>query len=188
MFDKRTRIAIAQNDDNFGDGFAGRGLGLNNTIAMLRPLVQRSVPVLHNLASPQTGFAQLFIALDKAAKEVSPVAEIQASFFRDLDTFFTAFAGASPSLERTIEGGPSALRQAIHSLPFEEPAIEKTATFLRLLRPSARILRTIAAPLGHAFAVGAVNLRAAVSLNKQLASSLQALRGLREGPRRVFGH
>ncbi len=182
MFDKRTRIAIAQNDDNFGDGFAGRGLGLNNTIAMLPPLVQGAVPVLHNLASPQTGFGQLFIALDKAAKEIAPVAETQASFFRDLDTFFTAFAGASPSLERTIEGGPSALRQAIHSLPFEEPAIEKTATFLRLLRPSAQILQTVAAPLGHAFAVGAVNLRAAVSLNKQLASSLQALEVFAKDP------
>jgi ABC-type transporter Mla subunit MlaD len=182
MFDKRTRIAIAQNTDTYGDALAGRGLGLNNTISTLRPLVRNAVPVLHNLASPQTGFGELFIALDKAAKEVAPVAETQASFYRYLDTFFTAFASASPSLERTIEGGPAALRQAIHSLPFEEPVIEKTATFLSLLRPSARILRTVAAPLGHAFAVGAVNLRAAVSLNKQLASSLQALEVFAKDP------
>ncbi len=99
-----------------------------------------------------------------------------------LDTFFTAFAGASSSLERTIEGGPAALRQAIHSLPFEEPAIEQAATFLHLLRPSAQLLRTVAAPLGHAFAVGAVNLRAATSLNKQLASALQALEVFAKDP------
>jgi ABC-type transporter Mla subunit MlaD len=182
MFDKRTRIAIEQNTNTFGNAFAGRGLGLNNTIATLRPLAEKAVPVLHNLASPQTGLRELFPALDKIAKQVAPVAETQASFFKDLDTFFTAFAGAAPSLERTIEGGPAALRQAIHSFPFEEPVIEKTAEFIRLLRPSARILRTTAAPLGHAFAVGAVNLRAAVSLNKQLASALQALEVFAKDP------
>jgi ABC-type transporter Mla subunit MlaD len=175
MFDKQTRIAIQQNTNAFGDGFAGRGLGLNNTFHTLRPLVTNAVPVLHNLASPQTGFGQLFVALDKAATEVAPVAETQASLFRYLNTFFTAFAGASPSLERTIEGGPAALHQAIHSLPYEGPFIEKATEFIRLLRPSAKILRTVAAPLGHAFEVGAVNVRAAAALNSQLASSLQAL-------------
>jgi ABC-type transporter Mla subunit MlaD len=187
MFDKSTRIAIQQNTNTFGDGLAGRGLGLNNTIATLRPLVKNAIPVLHNLASPQTGFGQLFIALDKAARQVAPVAETQASLFRDLDTFFTAFAGASPSLERTIEGGPAALRQAIHSLPYEEPAIEKTAEFFQLLRPSARILRTTAAPLGHAFAEGAVNLRAATALNRQLASALQALQLFSKNPVVLLG-
>ncbi len=39
MFDKPTRTAIKINTNNFGDGLAGRGLGLNNTIAELRPLV-----------------------------------------------------------------------------------------------------------------------------------------------------
>src|SRR3979411_3169362 len=52
MFDKKTRTAIKVNTNNFGDGLAGRGLGLNNTIAELRPLVNNAVPVLHNLAEP----------------------------------------------------------------------------------------------------------------------------------------
>jgi virulence factor Mce-like protein len=175
MFDKQTRIAIQENTNSIGDGLAGRGVGLNNTIHMLRPLAENAVPVLHNLASPQTGFGQLFVALDKAAQEVSPVAETQASLFRELDIFLTAFAGVSPSLERTIEGGPASLRQAIHSFAYEQPFIGKATEFIHLLRPSAKILKTVAAPLGHAFAVGAVNVRGAAALNAQLASSLQAL-------------
>jgi virulence factor Mce-like protein len=182
MFDKKTRIAIEQNTNTFGDGFAGRGPGLNNTIATLRPLVDRAVPVLHNLASPQTGFGQLFVAFDKAATQVAPVAETQAAFYNDLATFFTAFAGASPSLERTIEGGAPALRQAIHSLPYEAPFIEKTTEFMRLLRPSASILTTVAAPLGHAFEVGAVNIRKAAALNPQLTSALKALEIFSKNP------
>ena len=44
MFDKKTRTAIKINTNNFGDGLAGRGLGLNNTIAELRPLVTQRGP------------------------------------------------------------------------------------------------------------------------------------------------
>lgn len=187
IFDKKTRIAIQQNTNAFGDGFAGRGVGLNNTIHTLRPLAENAVPVLHNLASPQTGFGQLFIALDKISRQIAPVAETQAAWFRELDTFFTAFAGASPSLERTIEGGPAALHQAIHSLPFEQPFIEKATEFVSLLRPSAKILTKVAAPLGHAFAVGTVNVRAAAALNAQLASSLQALELFSKNPLVLLG-
>jgi virulence factor Mce-like protein len=187
MFDKQTRIAIQQNTNAYGNGFAGRGVGLNNTLHTLRPLTENAVPVLHNLASPQTGFGQLFIALDKAAQEVAPVAETQASLYRELDTFFTAFAGASSSLERTIEGGPASLHQAIHSLQYEQPFFEKATEFVRLLRPSAKILTKVAAPLGHAFAVGAVNVRAAAALNAQLASSLQALELFSKNPLVLLG-
>jgi ABC-type transporter Mla subunit MlaD len=182
MFDKRTRIAIAQETDAYGSGLAERGTGLNRTFALLRPLVQHAVPVLHNLVSPQTGFPQLWVALDKAAREAGPVAQAQASLYVDAATFFGAWARAARSLERTIEGGAPALRQAIHSLPYEEPALAQTTEFLHLLHPSADILRTVAAPLGHAFAVGAVNLHAAAPLNKQLASALASFQRFAENP------
>jgi ABC-type transporter Mla subunit MlaD len=182
MFDKPTRLAIQQNTNTFGDAFAERGNGLNQTFATLRPLVKNAVPVLHNLASPQTGLHELFVAFDKTATQLSPVAEQQAAFFDDLDTFFTAWASAAPSLERTIEGGPAALRQAIHSLPYEAPFIEKSTEFMRLLRPSASVLRTSAGALGHAFQVGAVNLQGASELNKELATALEAFRSFSENP------
>ncbi len=187
MFDKKTRIAIEQNTNAFGNGYAGRGVGINNTFHTLRPLIEHAVPVLHNLASPQTSIGQLFVALDKSAQEISPVAETQAAWFRELDTFYTAFAGASASLERTIEGGPAALHQAIHSLQYEQPFLEKATEFARLLRPSAKILAKVATPLGHAFAVGAVNVRAAAALNAQLASSLQALELFSKNPLVLLG-
>src|SRR6266581_76818 len=136
MFDKKTRFGNQVSLNEFGNGLAGRGLGLNNTISELRPLVTNAVPVLHNLASPATGLREFFIARE---------------------------------LEEATEGGPASLEQATHSLPFEAPLLEKSAEFMHLLRPSARALRTVAKPLGHAFAIGAVNLRAATSLNRELA-------------------
>jgi virulence factor Mce-like protein len=182
MFDEKTRIAIQQNTINFGDGLAGRGLGLNNTISTLRPLVTNATPALRNLAAPQTGLHELWIALDRVASQNAPVAQTNANGFVYLDTFFTAFAGVSPSLEQAIEGGAPSLEQATYSLPFQAPWVEKSTEFMRLLRPTASALRNSAQPLGHAFAVGAVNLRAATALNSELADASKAFQAFAQNP------
>jgi virulence factor Mce-like protein len=187
MFDHKTRTAIKQNTNNFGDGLAGRGLGLNKTIAELRPLVTNAVPVLHNLAQPSTGLRELFVALERASSQAAPVADAQAAYYSELDTFFTAFASVTPSLEAATEGGPAALEQATYSLPHEAPLIEKATEFMHLLRPSAVALRTVAPPLGHAFAEGAVNLRAATALNTRLAESAQAFQAFAQNPVATLG-
>jgi virulence factor Mce-like protein len=182
MFDQPTRTALKVDTNEFGNGLAGRGLGLNNTIAELRPLVVHAIPALHNLAAPQTAFRELWIALDRAAGQTAPVADTNAALFVDLDTFFTAFAGASRSLEEATAGGPASLEQAIHSLPFEAPLLVKTTRFMHLLRPSAAALVTVAPHLGHAFREGAVNLNAATSLNQELAENAQALQAFGQNP------
>jgi virulence factor Mce-like protein len=182
MFDHPTRTAIKVNTNNFGDGLAGRGLGLNNTISELRPLVTNAVPVLHNLASPQTGLRELFVALERASGQAAPVAEAQANYYTDLDIFFNAWARVTPALEAATRGGPASLEQAIHSLPYEASLIERSTEFMHLLRPSAAVLRTIAKPLGHAFKEGATNLKAATELNTKLAESSQALEEFGRNP------
>lgn len=182
MFDAKTRTANQVNLNNYGDSLAGRGLGLNNTIATLRPLVTNAIPVFRNLAAPGTGLRELFIALDRVAAQSAPVADANASLYRNLDTFFTAWASVAHSLELATEGGPPSLEQAIHSLPFEASFNEKSTEFMHLLRPSARLLVSVAPPLAHAVTVGAVNLRAATVLNAQLASSAQALQAFAENP------
>ena len=182
MFNKPTRTAIKINSNNFGDGLAGRGLGLNNTIAELRPLVIHAVPALHNLALPATGLHELWVALDRVASQTAPVAQQQAEYFTDLDTFFKAWASVAPSIEAANKGGPASLEQAIYSLPHEAPFYENAAEFMHLLRPSAESLKTVAPQLGHAFSVGATNLAAATALNTQLAESSQALEEFAQNP------
>jgi virulence factor Mce-like protein len=182
MFDKKTRTAIKINTNNFGDGLAGRGLGLNDTIHELRPLVTNAVPVLRNLANPATGLRELFIALDRAASQTAPVAETNAELFSNLDTFFSAWASVAPSLEAANRGGPASLQQATYSLPHEAPFYEAATEFMHLLHPSASALRTVAPQLGHAFSQGAVNFAAATTLNTRLAESSQALSEFGQNP------
>jgi len=182
MFDEPTRKAIKISTNSFGDGIAGRGLGLNNTIAELRPLVIHAIPALHNLALPQTDLHNLFPALDRVASQSAPVAQQQANYYADLDTFFTAFAGVARQIEEANADGPASLEQAIHSLQFEDPFLERAKEFMQLLQPSAKDLRTVAPPLAHAITVGATNFQAATALNTRLAESAQALSEFGENP------
>jgi hypothetical protein len=110
------------------------------------------------------------------------VASSQAALYSDADTFFTAWASVAPSLEEAIEEGPAALHQATVSLPFQAEFVDKSAEFMRLLRPSASILRTVAPPLGHALSVGAVNIRAATALAPELREASQALATFAQNP------
>jgi virulence factor Mce-like protein len=187
MFNQPTRTAIKINTNNFGNGVAGRGLGLNATIHELRPLVNDAVPVLHNLASSATDLRGFFKGLERAAEQAAPVAEAQANYYSDLDTFFTEFATVTRQLEEATRGGPASLEQATHSLPFQAPLVERSTEFMHLLRPSTAILRTTAAQLGHAFKEGAVNLKAATTLNQELAESSQALQAFGNNPVVVLG-
>jgi virulence factor Mce-like protein len=182
MFDEKTRTAIQQNTTSFGDGLAGRGLEINEAIATLKPLVTRAIPVLHNLASPQTDLRAFFPALERVSEQAAPVAQQQAALYVDQDTFFKAWAGVAKSLEEATVGGPPALEQAIFSLPNQAAFTEASTEFFRLLRPSAKTLTTVAKPLGNAFAVGAVNLKAATALNTRLAESSQALERFAQNP------
>ncbi len=175
MFDKPTRTAIKINTSNFGDGLAARGVGLNQVIHELKPLVTSAVPVLHNLASPQTGLHEFFVALNRVSAESAPVAQQQANYYTYLDKFFTDWASVSRSIEEANTGGPASLEQAIYSLPHEAKFYENATQFMNLLHPSAQSLVKVAPELGHAFKVGTTNLAAAVALNKALLESSQAL-------------
>jgi MlaD protein len=182
MFDAKTRTANQVQLNNFGDGLAGRGLGLNNTIATLRPLLTNAIPVFRNLAAPATGLHELWVALERVSSQSAPVAQAQAALYVELDKFFSAWASVAPSLEKATVLGPPSLEQAIHSLVFQKTFTENSTEFMHLLRPSASSLITVAPPLGHAVTVGAVNLNAATALNQQLASSAQALQAFAENP------
>ncbi len=182
MFSTKTRTANKINLNNYGNGLAGRGPGLNNTIATLRPLVTNAIPVLRNLAEPATGLREFFIALERYNEQAASVALPQAAFYRYLDTFFAAWAGVAPFLERATVLGPPSLQQAIHSLPFEADFQEKQTEAIALLRPSAKLLVSVAPPLAHGISVGAVNLRAATALNTELAASNKAFAEFTQNP------
>jgi ABC-type transporter Mla subunit MlaD len=182
MFDKQTRQASQENLNNGGNGFAGRGPNINETIHILRPLTANAIPVFHNLAAPKTGFGELWRALDRPAEQTAPVADANARFFVDLDIFFKAWASVARSLELAIEGGPPSLEQATFSLHHQLRFYENSAEFMRLLRPSAVALVQAAPPFARAVSAGIPNQLAAAELNERLEKFLGKLREFSEDP------
>ena len=183
MFDQKTRTAIQKNTINFGDGLAARGLGLNETIATLRPLVINATPVLHNLAAPKTGFGELLRTRSTGPPRRPPRWPSRTRTSSATSTRSSRPGRAwLPRWNRRSKAGRPALQQATYSLAYEAPFVEKSAEFMRLLRPTASGLRTIAQPLGHAFAVGAVNLSAATALNTELANAAKAFQAFAQNP------
>ena len=188
MFDKKTRIANQVNLTSFGNGLAGRGIGLNETIATLRPLVTNAIPVLHNLASPQTGFGRALRRARPRRQRSGAGGKRTGGPLQRPRHVLHGLGERRAVAEQSIEGGPPALHQATVSLPFEAEFVNKSATFMRLLRPSARILTTVAAPLGHAFSVGAVNVRAATALAPEMNEASQAFAAFAQEPDRDERH
>jgi len=188
MFDRPTRAANQVNLREFGDALAGRGTSINEAIVALDPLTKNAIPVLKNLADPQTRLGQLFQALEQTAAAVAPVGEQQGQLFRNLATTFDAFdAIAIPYLQDTISGGPAALDTAIRSFPIERPLLANAAGFFRDLQPGARALRVSAPALATAFDVGTTQVRRAASLNHELALTLRSLQDFAQDPQVPLG-
>ena len=188
MFDEPTRDANQANLREFGDALAGRGVDINEAIVALDPLTKNLIPVLRNLADPDTQLAQLFQALERTARAVAPVGQEQGALFVNLAITFDAFASvARPYLQDTISGGPPALDTAIRSFPIQRPFLANTAQFLRELQTGAQALRESAPLLADAFTVGTTTVRRAASLNRQLASTMRSLQAFAEDPQVPLG-
>lgn len=187
MFDEPTRDAARSNLDTFGDALASRGPALNRTFERLDPLLERLEPVARNLMDPRSRFERFFPGLEQAAREVAPVAQLQADLFGALDESFTPLSRSTRSLQAAIDGGPPALDTATRELPAQARFMEDSTRLFRTLRPAFRNLADASAELAPAFRVGIPAVRRAPSLNDRLVGTLEALERFAADPRVLPG-
>src|SRR4051795_10475358 len=103
MFDTKTRDAAQANLEGFGTAFSGRGESINTAIGAFRPLLRDVVPVMQNLAAPQTQLRRFIHELGDTAAITAPAAETQASLFDNLDTTMAALdTVAKPYIQDSI--------------------------------------------------------------------------------------
>ena len=123
MWDRPTRAGQRLNLRGFGDAFAGRGEDLNEAIQTFVPLVANAVPVLTNIADPDTRWRRFFASQSRAAIIVAPVAVVQAQLWANLDLTISAFADvARPFLQETIRRGPGGDADGDRDVP-ADPAV-----------------------------------------------------------------
>ena len=183
MFDKRTRVGEQQNLRGFGDAFAGRGADLNLALQTFVPLVANAVPVLSNIAAPQTSFRRFFASQARAAIIVAPVALQQGELWAGLDLTLAAFADvARPFLQDTISKGPSGLETAIETFPKLRPFFRATGEFFATLQPGARALNASAPTLASGFEKGVKGLQGSPALNRRLTTFLGDFEAFAQDP------
>ncbi|HMJ36805.1 MAG TPA: MlaD family protein [Baekduia sp.] len=187
-FDDKTRAAAQQQLLGLGNAFAGRGQDLHEAIQSLNPLLAQLGPAMANLADDRTQLARFVQSLGRTSAIVAPVAEQQASLFRNLDTTFDAFASvARPYLQDSISGGPPALDTATRELPKQRPFLANSEGFFHDLRPGVKALSGAAKDLSQAFVVGTPALKRSVQFNKDLKPTFASLQRFAEDPLVALG-
>ena len=183
MFDDKTRKAAQVNTLGFGDALAGRGESINVAIGAFRPLLRDIIPVTKNLSSPSTHLVRMIQALNTTAGLLAPVAETQASLFRNIDTTMSALATvARPYIQESITTARPALDSAIHNFPLQRPFLRNTQALFHDLRPGVRALRTAAPALSNALVIGTPVLRQTPALNRRLKPLFRELQTFSEDP------
>ncbi|HKN94555.1 MAG TPA: MlaD family protein [Thermoleophilaceae bacterium] len=187
MFNEPTRAAERQNLTTFGDALAGRGIGLNQAIAEFPRLLGTLTPVAANLASPQTGLATFFQALDRGAREVAPVAEAQGELFANLDTTFSSLATVTRAIQDSISGGPPSLDTATRDLPQQLPFLRNSEVLFKRLRPGFAAFGQAAPDLAGTVTAGTPALQRSVALDRRLSGALNSLQEFSQDPRVPLG-
>jgi hypothetical protein len=183
MFDKKTRDSAQANLDGFGTAFAGRGESINTAIGAFRPLLRDVVPVMQNLASPQTQLERFIHELGDTAAITAPAAETQASLFDNLDTTMGALdTVAKPFIQDSITKGAPALQSGIDNFPKQRPFIINSTGLMHELQPGVKALRTAAPALSDALGAGIKVLPKTPPLNRRTASLLEELQRFSEDP------
>jgi|SRR5579884_49932 len=182
MFDARTRPAVQQNLQGFGDALAARGGDLNDTIASLPALLGHLRPVAAYLSDPHTQLTRFLAALDGFFSTVSPVAQTNVRLLADQATTFAAISHSPSDLEATIRKSPPTLDVSTASLRAQQPFLVDLTTFSNYLAPATAQLRDALPNINPALAAGIRVLPRTPSMNRKLQGVLQALRTLAQAP------
>jgi len=182
MFDARTRPAVQQNLQGFGDTFAARGGDLNDTIASLPSLFGHLRPVAAYLSSPNTELTRFFAALNGFFSTVSPVAQQNERLFADQATTFAAIAHSPSDLEATIRKSPPTLDVSTASLKAQQPFLVDLRTWAGYMKPATDQLRLALPNIDPALAAGIKVLPRTPSMNQKLEGVLSALKTLAQAP------
>jgi virulence factor Mce-like protein len=182
LFDDKTRENVTENLNEFGAGFAGRGLSLNRAFESLPRFLRATPPVMLVLSDPETRLGFFFDELEDAARISAPLAETMADGFRAGAQTFEALARDPEALKETISESPPTLEVGTSALHNTRPFLRSLASTAVDLRGAALELRRSATPIRNALASGIDPLRQLPELNARLDDTFRALTALARSP------
>lgn len=185
MFDKRTRAAVQQNLQGFGNALSGRGPSLNETIRTAPRFLGHLTPVAEMLARDDTQLARFLKEAGDVARVVAPVADRYAHSFEAGADTFEAWSRRPDRLRSTIRQNAPTMRVGIQSFRVQRPFLADTARFSRALRGATEVMPGALPPITRALATGTPVQRRLPEMNQRLRTTLGALKDLAEDQRTV---
>jgi virulence factor Mce-like protein len=184
-FDPKTRVAIQQDEQGFGDALAARGSSLNDLISVLPPLLLHLEHVAGYLSQPSTRLVPFINNLERFMGAIAPVSKANADNFKQQAITFHALSEHRQALEQTIAKSPPTEDASIASFKVQQPALIDTARLGRALAPGTAALRqALPGPngLNSALETGTrVQLRTP-PLDQRLQGLMHALKSLAQAP------
>lgn len=175
VFDARTSRRIQTLIGRLGEGFAGRGPALGQTVTGLSSLLTPAERVARTLASSRTRLPQLIQGYGSFTRELGGVSDDFAGLMRGGGATFTAIAAERRPLARTLDALAPAERSLTAGLRQARPALDRLAKLAVTLRPAARRLRPALTATEGTLESGTRTLRVAPEFAARLQTTLDAL-------------
>ena len=174
-FDASTRQALDSALVGLGDGFAGRGVTLNQAIADFPQLEQRFTAVGANLADPRTGLDGAVKGRERTTEELAAAGAALGSFLRNGSITLAALASVRPELEQSVSELPPTETTGTAALATATPVLQDARVLVHDIRPGAQVLASTATALHSALRTGIPVVRRAVGLAGRLRTTLNAV-------------
>jgi virulence factor Mce-like protein len=139
-FGPKTIAGIRGTVHSLGDGLAGRGTAINDSIVNLHTALPALQRFLATLASPRTDLSGFITGLSDTTTALAPVAPALSAIFADGATTFAALDRAAPALSAVLDQAPETEATATTVLRSSEPALADAQTLLKRLAPAGPLL------------------------------------------------
>jgi virulence factor Mce-like protein len=181
-FDAPTRRGVRGTLLGLGNGLAGRGADVNETVARLPRLLAYAAPVMANLAAAQTDLDGFVRATARATGALAPVAGTQAGLFTTMADTFAALSRDERALEDVLREAPRTLSSSTRSLRRTRPVLRHAAALARRLEPTTVSLRRALPDLNRGLEPVPRALEETVPLAGDARGLLDAVRTLTSDP------
>lgn len=182
LFDARTRRSLQEVYEGFGEGFAGRGEGLNELVADSPRLLGRLDRVGRELSRPATRLDRFVSGAERTASELGAARRELGPLVEGADTTAGALDAARSELADSVSELPSTEEAGRRALAAARPALRDAEVFVRDIRPGLAVLEPASRQLHAALREGIPVLRRATGLAPLLSDALAAVDRLARDP------
>ncbi|MGE4426028.1 MAG: MlaD family protein [Solirubrobacteraceae bacterium] len=142
LFDRRTARDVQRAARSVGDGLAGRGADLGETVETTARLLPDLGVVSGRLAADETRLGPLLAAVDRTMSGLAAEEDALREGTTAAGSVFEALDRSAADVAATIDAFPVSATRVTLGLRRLRPALADLATIARELRPGARVLPT----------------------------------------------